>query len=88
MRHERCRAILRFIAAAILVAMPVLAGIAPRAAAGEPGDTHFLEVRIDRVTPEIVTTTSDATVTVNGTQATSLTSRSWSESSPPRNRSR
>ena len=47
--------------------MPVLAGIAPRAAAGEPGDTHFLEVRIDRVTPEIVTTTSDATVTVNGT---------------------
>ncbi len=58
---------LRFIAAAILVAIPVFAGIAPRAAAGEPGDTRFLEVRIDRVTPEMVTTTGDATVTVSGT---------------------
>jgi len=51
----------------MLVAIPVLAGIVPRAAAGEPGDTRFLEVRIDHVTPEIVTTTGDATVTVNGT---------------------
>ncbi len=67
MTHRRHRAALRFIAAAILVAMPVLAAIAPRAAAGEPGDLRFLEVRIDRVTPEIVTTTSEATVTVNGT---------------------
>jgi hypothetical protein len=66
-RHQRRRAALRFIAAALLVALPALAGIAPRAAAGEPGDTRFLEVRIDRVTPEIVTTTGDATVTVNGT---------------------
>jgi hypothetical protein len=66
-RHQRRRATLRFIAAAILVAVPVLPGVAPRAAAGEPGDTRFLEVRIDRVTPEIVTTTADATVTVNGT---------------------
>jgi hypothetical protein len=66
-RHQRRRAALRLIAAVVLVALPVLAGIAPRAAAGEPGDTRFLEVRIDRVTPEIVTTTGDATVTVNGT---------------------
>jgi hypothetical protein len=66
-RHKRRRAALRFIAAALLVAIPVLAGIVPRAAAGEPGDTRFLEVRIDRVTPDIVTTTGDATVTVNGT---------------------
>ena len=67
MSHQRRRAGLRFIVAAILVAMPVLAAIAPRAAAGEPGDLRFLEVRIDRVTPEIVTTAGDATVTVNGT---------------------
>jgi hypothetical protein len=66
-RQQRRRAALRLTAAAILVAIPVLAGIAPRAAAGEPGDTRFLEVRIDHVTPEIVTTTGDATVTVNGT---------------------
>jgi hypothetical protein len=66
-RHQRRRAALRSIAAAVLVALPVLAGIAPRAAAGEPGDTRFLEVRIDRITPEMITTTGDATVTVNGT---------------------
>jgi Family of unknown function (DUF6049) len=64
---QRRRATLRFIAAAIGVAMPVLAALAPRAAAGEPGDLRFLEVRIDRVTPEIVTTTGEATVTVTGT---------------------
>ncbi len=58
---------LRFITAALLVAMPVLAGVTPRATAGEPGDVHFLEVRIDRVTPEIVTNTGEATVTVDGT---------------------
>ena len=33
---------------------------APPAAAGEPGAARFLEVRIDRVTPEMVTTTGDA----------------------------
>jgi hypothetical protein len=66
-RHQRRRTALRLIAAAFLVAIPVLTGIVPRAAAGEPGDTRFLEVRIDRVTPDIVTTTGDATVTVNGT---------------------
>ena len=67
MSRQRCRVAPRFLAAVLLVALPVLAGIAPRAAAGEPGDTQFLEVRIDRVTPEIVTTTGDAAVTVNGT---------------------
>ncbi|MBO0680063.1 hypothetical protein JRC04_21570 [Mycolicibacterium sp. S2-37] len=38
----------------------------PQAAAGEPGDTPFLQLRVDRVTPEIVTTTSEPTVTVAG----------------------
>ena len=75
MTHRRRRAslrstaatTLRVIAAAVLVAFPLLATIIPRAVAGEPGDVRFLEVRIDRVTPEIVTTTGDATVTVTGT---------------------
>jgi hypothetical protein len=44
----------------------VLAGPAPPAAAGEPGATPFLRVRIDRVTPDVITTTSEAVVTVTG----------------------
>ncbi len=39
---------------------------APRAAAGEPGATPFVRVRIDKVTPDVVTTTSEAVVTVSG----------------------
>ncbi|MEO3759734.1 hypothetical protein ABGB19_15770 [Mycobacterium sp. B14F4] len=39
----------------------------PRAAAGQPGSTPFLQVRIDRVTPDVVTTTSEPIVTVTGT---------------------
>jgi Family of unknown function (DUF6049) len=40
---------------------------APRAAGGEPGATPFLQVRIDQVTPQTVTTTSEPVVTVAGT---------------------
>jgi hypothetical protein len=38
----------------------------PRAAAGEPGTTPFLRIRIDQVTPDVVTTTSQPVVTVSG----------------------
>jgi hypothetical protein len=38
----------------------------PRAAAGEPGATPFVQVRIDQVTPQTVTTTSEPIVTVAG----------------------
>src|SRR5262245_16675321 len=38
----------------------------PHAAAGEPGAVPFLQVRIDRITPEVVTTTSEPTLTVSG----------------------
>ena len=48
----------------ILIAAPA---VAPPAAAGEPGSVPFLQVRIDRVTPEVVTTTSEPVVTVTGT---------------------
>jgi hypothetical protein len=38
----------------------------PRAAAGEPGTTPFVHIRIDQVTPDVVTTTSQPVVTVSG----------------------
>lgn len=40
---------------------------APRAAAGEPSATPFVQVRIDHVTPEVVTSSSEPVVTVTGT---------------------
>jgi hypothetical protein len=46
-----------------------LEGFVPRAAAGEPGTTPFVHVRIDQVTPDVVTTTSQPVVTVSGTVA-------------------
>ncbi|MCQ4365519.1 hypothetical protein KQR54_31140, partial [Mycobacterium gordonae] len=39
---------------------------APRADAGEPSATPFVQVRIDQVSPDVVTTTSDPVVTVSG----------------------
>jgi hypothetical protein len=47
----------------LLIAAPAAA---PRAAAGEPGPAPFLQVRIDHVTPDVVTTTSEPMVTVTG----------------------
>lgn len=41
-------------------------GIPPTVAA-EPGPTSFLKVRVDSVTPDVVTTSSDPTVAVTGT---------------------
>ncbi|HEX3787225.1 MAG TPA: hypothetical protein VHW44_05140 [Pseudonocardiaceae bacterium] len=49
----------------ILVGLSV--GVIPTAAAGEPGATPFVQVRIDQVTPQVVTTTSEPVVTVAGT---------------------
>jgi hypothetical protein len=49
---------------AVAVTLPIAA---PRAAAGKPGTTPFVLVRIDQVTPQIVTTTSEPVVTVTGT---------------------
>ncbi|QLL10544.1 hypothetical protein [Mycobacterium vicinigordonae] len=44
----------------------MLAGNPPNANAGEPAATPFVQVRIDQVTPDVVTTTSDPVVTVSG----------------------
>ncbi|MDV3131408.1 MULTISPECIES: DUF6049 family protein [Mycobacterium] len=61
------RGVTRLLVAIGLVALFVVPFALPRAAAGEPGSTPFLTVRIDRVTPEVVTTTSEPVVTVAGT---------------------
>ncbi len=51
----------------IVAGFAVLTGPAvPRAAAGEPGATPFVRVRIDQVTPDVVTTTSQPVVTISG----------------------
>ena len=51
----------------IVAGFGVLTGLAPpRASAGEPGDTPFVRVRIDQVTPDVITTTSQPVVTVSG----------------------
>ena len=44
----------------------MLTGLTPHAAAGEPSATPFVRVRIDRVTPDVITTTSEDVVTVSG----------------------
>jgi len=56
----------------LVVMVGVLTGLAtgltlPTAAAGEPGATPFVQVRIDQVTPQVATTTSEPVVTVAGT---------------------
>ena len=56
----------RLLVAIGLLALFVVPFALPRAAAGEPGSTPFLTVRIDRVTPDVVTTTSEPTITVTG----------------------
>jgi hypothetical protein len=43
--------------------------VLPSAAAGEPGAIPFVQVRIDQVTPQVATTTSEPVVTVTGTVA-------------------
>lgn len=43
-----------------------LPALLPRASASEPGAMPFLQIRIDRVSPDVVTTTSASVVTVSG----------------------
>ena len=57
----------RLLAAVALVTMIAVPTVTPRAAAGEPGAQPFLQLHIDQITPDTVTTTSDTAVTVAGT---------------------
>ncbi|HTQ17585.1 hypothetical protein [Mycobacterium sp.] len=61
-----CAGLLRLAAVIGIVAGLGVVLDAPRAAAGEPSETPFIHVRIDQVTPDVVTTTSDPIVTVTG----------------------
>ncbi|HZU47419.1 MAG TPA: hypothetical protein VFA16_09260, partial [Mycobacterium sp.] len=49
-----------------ILALLIVPTAAPRAAAGEPGTTPFVQIRVDQVTPDVVTTTSEPVVTVKG----------------------
>ncbi|BBY18604.1 hypothetical protein MLIT_41960 [Mycolicibacterium litorale] len=62
----RAVAVPRVLAALVLLLLTALPTALPKAAAGEPGAAPFLQLRIDRVTPDVVTTTSDPLVTVSG----------------------
>ena len=57
----------RLLAVVALVTLIVVPAVVPRAAAGEPGDRPFLQLHIDTITPDSITTTSDPVVTVSGT---------------------
>jgi hypothetical protein len=67
-RRLRWAGLLRLAAVVGIVAGfgAVLTGLTPPATAGEPTPTPFVRVRIDKVTPDVVTTTSEAVVTVSG----------------------
>lgn len=49
------------------VLLMVLAAAAPHATAGEPDAVPFVQIRVDRVTPEVITTSSSPVVSVAGT---------------------
>jgi hypothetical protein len=57
----------RLLAVIALVTLIAVPAVSPRAAAGEPGDRPFLQLHIDTITPDTVTTTTEPTVTVTGT---------------------
>jgi len=63
----RLAAVVGIVAGFSVVLTGPLVASAPRAAAGEPQASPFVRVRIDRVTPDVVTATSDPIVTVTGT---------------------
>lgn len=59
--------LIRLLAAALLLTLLAVPAVMPSAAAGEPGSGSFVQIRIDDVTPDVVSTTSDPVVTVVGT---------------------
>lgn len=60
------RVVSRLLALVVLLVLVVIPAALPSAAAGEPGAQAFLQLRIDQVSPEIVTTTSEPVVSVRG----------------------
>jgi hypothetical protein len=58
--------LLAVLALLTLIAAPIGGPAVPHAAADEPGAAPFLQVRIDRIAPEVVTTTKGPVVSVSG----------------------
>ncbi len=56
----------RLLVVVVALLLAVAPGAAPYVAVAQPGSTQFLQVQIDSVTPDIVTTTSEPLVTVTG----------------------
>ncbi|MFG1933484.1 DUF6049 family protein [Mycobacterium sp. NPDC048908] len=65
-RVQRWAALARLLAALTLLTLITSPVVLPHAAAGEPGAAPFLQIRIDRITPDVVTTTSEPVVNVVG----------------------
>ncbi|MGB3355351.1 MAG: DUF6049 family protein [Mycobacterium sp.] len=57
----------RLLVAVVALLLTVLPVAGSRVADAQPGTTDFLQVQIDEVTPDVVTTTSEPMVTVAGT---------------------
>ncbi len=69
-RPGRAAALCRTAVAGMLTASAAFLGAAavtPHAVAGEPDAAPFVQIRVDTVTPDVITTTSDPVVTVTGT---------------------
>jgi hypothetical protein len=60
-------ALTRLLAVAALFTLIAVPALHPRPAAGEPRSTPFLALQVDRITPDVVSTTSEPVVTVAGT---------------------
>ena len=56
----------RLLVVVVALLLAVAPGAAPYVAGAQPGSTQFLQVQIDSVTPDLVTTTSEPLVTVTG----------------------
>ena len=57
----------RIVAALVLIVLPLTLPAAVPGAAADPEPAPLLTVRLDSVTPDVITTSSDATLTVAGT---------------------
>ena len=54
----------RIVAALVLIVLPLTLPAAVPGAAADPEPAPLLTVRLDSVTPDVITTSSDATLTV------------------------
>ena len=61
------RSLVPLLTVVALLLLFTVAGLGPPRAVAEPGDTTFLKLRVERVTPDTVTTTTGSVVNIAGT---------------------